>query len=274
MKIKFNKSFKDFIIRFNSDDIVALGTQLAYSFLLAFFPFLIFLMTVLGYSTVKSDEVLAGLREILPIEAYKLIYKTVVEIVETKSIKLLSFGIITTLWTASNGFTAVIKGLNKAYDEDEKRPFWKVQLIALLCTIALVFIIVAAFALLIFGEINGNMLAKYFGMDIEFKVGWNILRYILTLVIMIFIFAALYHFTPCRRLTWREVMPGAIFTTMGWIVCSVLFSLYVNNFNSYSMIYGSIGAVIILMTWMFLISEVLLIGGEINATMTLCKNCK
>ena len=91
---------------------------------------------------------------------------------------------------------------------------------------------------------------------------------------MVFIFAALYHFTPCRKLKWKDVMPGAIFTTIGWVVCSLLFSLYVNNFGSYSMIYGSIGAVIILMTWLFLISEVLLIGGEINATLTLCSNCK
>jgi len=270
----WKKVFKELWRRIQEDDIGALGAQLSYNFLFAFFPFLIFAMTLIGYSSITSDQALMGLRSIVPFEVYKLIEKTVKEVVDNKDLKLLSFGIITAIWTASNGFLAVIKALNKAYDVKEKRGIVKVQVIALGCTLILAFIIVLSFILIIFGEINGNLLLKYFGLGLFFKNLWNYLRYFLVILIMVFIFSSIYHYTPCRRLSFKEVLPGGVFTSIGWIIFSEIFSYYVNNFSNYSMLYGSIGAVIILMTWLFLISVLILIGGEINATLYLCKNCK
>jgi membrane protein len=270
----WKKRRKDLWRRLMEDDIASLGAQLSYSFLFAFFPFLIFVITVLGFSSINAEEVLAGVRSIVPLEVFKLVERTISEVMNNKSFKLLSFGILTAVFTASNGFLAVIKGLNKAYDVKEQRGVIKVEIIALSCTVILTLIIVISFILLIFGEINGNLILNHFGLGLSFKNAWNYFRYLVVIIIMMFIFASIYYFIPCRKLTWKEVIPGAIFTSIGWIICSEAFSYYVNKFSNYSMLYGSIGAVIILMTWLFLISILLLVGGEINATLSLCKECK
>ena len=269
---EWKKIAKDLWRRIVKDDIGALGAQLSYSFLFAFFPFLIFAMTLIGCSSIKSEEVLLGLKSFVPLEVYKLTERTVRQVVDNKNLKLLSFGIITAIWIASSGFLAVIKALNKAYEVKENRGIVKVQLIALSCTVILALIIVISFILIIFGEINGSLILKYLGISSSFKNVWNYFRYCIVVIIMVSIFASIYHFIPCRKLTWKEVLPGSIFTAIGWIICSEAFSYYVNNFNNYSMLYGSIGAVIILMTWLFLISILLLVGGEINATLSYWKN--
>lgn len=262
------KSFlKSIIFRYIDDEITAMGSQLAYSLLLAFFPFLILLMTLVGYSSVKSEDVIAALGTILPIDVLKLVKNTVVEVVDTRRSGLLSISMVSTVWTASNGFNAVIRGLNKAYDEKEKRPYWKVQLTAILCTIGLVLIIIVAFALLVFGEIGVKFLISRFHVTprVEYIIDFS--RYIIGLTVMIIVFNAVYRYTPSKRLTWGETLPGAVFTTIGWTLISVGFSYYVNNFGSYSRIYGSLGAVIALMSWLFISSVIILIGGEINATL-------
>jgi len=262
------KSFlKSIIFRYIDDEITAMGSQLAYSLLLAFFPFLILLMTLVGYSSVKSEDVLAALGTILPIDVLKLVKNTVVEVVDTRRSGLLSISMITTIWTASNGFNAVIRGLNKAYDEREKRPYWKVQLTAILCTIGLVLIIITAFALLVFGEIGVKFLINRFHVTPSVEYIIDFARYIIGLAVMVIVFNAVYRYTPSKRLTWGETFPGAVFTTIGWTLISVGFSYYVNNFGSYSKIYGSLGAVIALMSWLFISSVIILIGGEINATL-------
>ena len=265
-RYKKRSFIKSLFFRYIDDEITAMASQLAYSLLLSFFPFLILLMTLIGHSSLRSDEVLIALSTILPNDVMKLITSTVVDLVETRRSNLLSFSMITTIWTASNGFNAVIRGLNKAYDEKEKRPFWKVQLTAILCTIGLVIIIITTLALLVFGELGVRLLVKRlnYAPNLEFIIDLG--RYIMGLVVMIFIFTAVYRYTPSKRLNWHETIPGAVFTTVGWTIVSIIFSYYVNNFGSYSRIYGSIGAIIALMSWLFISSVIVLIGGEINAT--------
>lgn len=267
-RYKSRNFIRSLFYRYIDDEITAMSSQLAYSLLLSFFPFLILLLTILGYSSFKSEDVLAILSNLLPNDVYSLIKKTVVEIVDIKRGGLLSLSMITTIWTASNGFNAVIRGLNKAYDEKEERPFWKVQLTSILCTIGLALIIIIALALLVFGEIGGNYLIKHFNYPnlIEYLI--DFVRYFIGLIVMLLVFNAVYKYTPSKRLTFKETFPGAVFTTAGWTLTSFGFSYYVNHFGNYSKIYGSIGAIIALMSWLFLSSVIILIGGEINATIS------
>lgn len=262
--IKKNSLFKLFQ-KAKEDDIFALASQLAYSLLLSFFPFLIFLFTIAGYSRVESQDVLISLKGILPYNAYSLIDRTVIEIFDSRKKDLLSFSFITTVWIASSGFHAVIKALNKAYDENECRPIWKVQLISILSVLGLTFLIIFSLFILVLGNVLKSKFAIWFGVSSSLYFLWNFLRYLLTLVIMVFIFALLYKITPCKRLTLWEAVPGSIFTTIGWIIVSIGFSFYVDNFANYSKLYGSIGAVIVLMVWLFLTSIIILLGGEINS---------
>lgn len=255
-----------------TDDILALSSQLAYSLLFSFFPFLIFLMTIVGYSDIKTGDIMNNLRVIIPREAYDLADRTVSEVVSSKKGGLLPISIILTIWSASSGFNAVIKGLNKAYNEEECRSIIKVQLISLAFTFGLVIIIMFSVLLLIFGETNSYFLIKWFGLPKEFKIIWGLMKYILSIAIMISIFSALYRFAPCKRHGWLEVMPGALFSSLGWILASICFSFYINNFGNYSKIYGSIGAVIILMLWLLITAIMVILGGEINSV--LMKKCK
>lgn len=260
--------------RIIDDDVLALGAQLAYGFILSFFPFLIFLLTIVGYSSVKSEDILGTIQLMLPVNAFELVKSTVIEVVDHRQGNLLSLGLIGTIWSASTGFRAVIKCLNRAYDAKEKRPYWKVLVISILCIFALIFIIMSAFLLIIFGDILGQYIYKWLVLPGSFFYFWNSLRYVIIVLFMIFTFAAMYHFIPSKRMGWREVMPGATFTTLGWLISSLIFSYYINNFNNYSKIYGSIGAVIVIILWLYITSLVILIGGELNAVLEFNKKRK
>lgn len=268
------KDLKKLVSRVIDDDITALAAQVTYYLLLSFFPFLLLLLTILGYSDLQSKDVLVYLRQVMPKSAFDLIYTTVIDVVDSRNGNLLSLSIIGIIWSGSSGFRAIIKGLNKAYDEKETRPYWKTLAISVLFMVGLAALIVAAVALVVFGQMIGGIIVDRLHVSSSFKLNWDIIRYLVTLGGMVFIFAALYHFTPCRRLTWKEVFPGATFSTLGWLISSMGFAYYVNNFNNYSSVYGGIGAVIVLMVWLYLTSIIILLGGEINALLAFEKEGK
>ncbi|MBU3188437.1 YihY/virulence factor BrkB family protein [Clostridium bowmanii] len=247
------------------DDITALAAQLTYYLLLSFFPFLLLLLSILGYSDLKSTDVLVYLSKVVPKGAFDLIYDTVITVFDKTSGNLVSLSIVGVIWTGSSGFRAIIKGLNKAYDEKETRPYFQTLIISILFMLGLVLVIIGAVALVVFGQMIGGIIVSRLHVSSKFLLNWDIIRYVVTLIGMVFIFASLYHFTPCRRLTWREVMPGATFSTLGWLLSSLAFAYYVNNFNNYSSVYGGIGAVIVLMLWLYITSIIILLGGELNA---------
>lgn len=259
------KDIRNLVVRFFDDDVLAIAAQVAYDLILAFFPFLIFLLTLVGYSSLKSQDILSMLQNVLPKEVYQLIHSTVLEVVSSRKGDLLSFSLIVTIWSGSSGFRAIMQGLNKAYDEKETRAYWKKVLISIIFMFGLTFVIMFTFALLVFGEMLGNALVIWLNFSNAFRLNWNIIRYCSALAVMILGFATIYRFIPCRRLTWKEVMPGATFSTLGWLVSSLGFAYYVNNFNNYSAVYGGIGAVIALMLWMYITSIMIILGGELNA---------
>lgn len=259
------KDLKELASRVIDDDITALAAQVTYYLLLSFFPFLLLLLSMIGYSDLKSNDVLVYLSQIMPTSTFDLIYITVIDVFDKTSGNLVSLSIIGVIWTGSSGFRAIIKGLNKAYDEKETRPYWKTLVISILFMIGLATVIIVAVALVVFGQTIGGMIVTRFHVSSKFILNWDIIRYLVTLCGMVFTFASLYHFTPCRRMTWREVMPGATFSTLGWLISSLGFAYYVNNFNNYSSVYGGIGGVIVLMVWLYITSIIILLGGEINA---------
>ncbi|WP_297712855.1 YihY/virulence factor BrkB family protein [Clostridium sp.] len=260
-----------FIVKIRDDDIFALAAQLAYYLILSFFPFLIFLLTLVGFSNLDSMEVLGALRAMLPTSAFELIYNVIIEIIEKQNTGLLGASLLLVIWSASSAFRAVIKGINKAYGLSENRSFIKRAFIAVICTFALAFLIMLTLVMLVFGRLIGDLIASYLPFpSVVYKV-WNFLRYVLVVFMMILIFASIYRYTPSKRLRWKEVLPGAIACTVGWLIVSLGFSFYINNFSNYSKIYGGLGAVIILITWLYLTSIILIGGGEINSVIVIRK---
>jgi membrane protein len=225
-------------------------------------------MTTLSYTPVTSEDILADLRTVLPHNTFQIISDFIHEIIASGSNALLSIGMIGTIWASSNGVVAIIKCLNKAYDEEETRPFWKVRVLSIVFTLALAIVILFSFIMLIFGQKIGERAFVWLHFPDNFNAVWVYAKYILSLVTMFTVFVYLYLLMLNRRLTFREVIPGSFFSTLGWIITSLLFSFYVNHFDSYTESYGSIGGIIVLLVWLYISSVIILFGGELNAALT------
>lgn len=259
---------EDLYCRYEDDEVTALSAQMTYYIILAFFPFLIFLLTLMGWTPLSDEEVWSNLALVLPETSYLVISDIIRQILKERNDAYLSFGVLATLWAASNGLTAIIKGLNKAYDEPETRPWWKLKGLAVMFTLGIALTMIVTFALLVFGHVIGEQAFRSVRNPSYFEDAWGVIKFIIPMVSMLLIFILLYQMVPNRRLSFRSVLPGSIFASLGWIVISLLFAYYVNHFNNYARSYGSIGGVIVLLIWLYLSSIIILVGGEINATLT------
>jgi membrane protein len=251
----------------NEDDVFSVAAQLAYYFIFALFPLLLFLVTLIGFLPVEShfSDIIGFLQGVLPQEALTMIQGNIEVIVREQRGGLLSIGLIVTLWAASRGVIAIMSGLNQAYDVKESRPWWKLQVIALALTVSLSIFVIVASILMIFGGQIGAWLANLVGLGPLFQIAWPFIRWFLSSVIMMGVVAVLYYFGPDVEQEWKWVTPGAIIAVFGWITASLAFSYYVNHFGAYNKTYGAIGTMIILLTWMYLTGVMILLGGEINA---------
>ena len=256
--------FMHLIAKAKKDDVFALASQLAYYLVLSFFPFMLFLMTLIGFSKLSSNEILEGLSVMLPKSILELTQSTIREVFDKQYKGLLGISILLMIWTASSAFKAVIKSINKAYNFNEDRSFIKISIISMMGILALASIIMLVLAMLVFGNVIGNYINNTDSLYKIVIILWNIFRYVFIFIVMLFIFVAIYMVSPAKKLTWKEVIPGSIFSTLGWGLVSFGFSFYIDNFNNYSRFYGSLGAVFILMTWLFLISIIFILGVEIN----------
>jgi len=259
--------FKDLYFRFNDDDVPALASQLAYYFILAIFPFLIFLINIVSLTPIVNEQALYDLAKLIPNAAFDILKDVIDQVSQTNRQTFLSFSMIATLWAASNGMNAMIKGLNKAYDRPETRSFLKVRGLSIIATIAFAFTIIFSFTLLILGEVIGRKISEFLGFPHSFKTVWSYIRFVSPVAIMFIVFTLLYQYIPNRRMKYKEVVVGSIFSSVGWLITSVLFSVYVNNFSHYSNTYGSIGGIILLIIWLYWISIIILLGGELNASL-------
>lgn len=254
----------------NDDDVFGRAAQLSYYFLLALFPLLIFLTTLLGYFAEAGSELRTNMLEylgsVVPREAYKLINDTVTEISEGAGGGKLSFGILATLWTASNGMGAISSTLNIAYGVKESRSWWKVRLVAIGLTLALAVLIVTALVLVLYGHDIAEAVANNFGLGAAFTITWKIIQWPIVLAFVLVAFGLIYYFAPdLKDQSWQWVTPGAAVGVALWLLVSFAFNIYLDNFGSYNAAYGSLGAVIILMLWFYLTGAAVLIGGEINS---------
>jgi len=267
MSDKIKAFAQNLYCRYHDDEVPAMGAQLTYYLILAVFPFLMFLVALVGITSLTPEQILQELGRLVPASSNDTILGVLEEIQLGSSQALLSFGMVATLWSASKGVDAVIKALNKAYDEEESRSFIIVKGLSVLFTLALACSILLAFFLLIFGHWIGEQLFLLFMLPDYFDEVWAIAQYAVSLSVLILVFTLLYKYIPNRRLTFKEVLPGAIFSTIGWLLASMLFSFYVNNFGNYSKTYGSIGGIIVLLIWLYLSSVIIILGGEINAAL-------
>ena len=253
--------------RIRDDDVPALGAEFAYHLLLSLFPFLLFLAAVATFTPLSQEDALRDLAGLAPTAALEVVHRTLSEIADGNRVNILSISMLVTVWLASNGFAAVARGLNKAYDTPETRGFFKVRALSLL------FMLLIALGILLetVAVVFGNVLICRFSSALCWSAAgvtlMHALRFLLPLLTLVLIFSLLYTVIPNRKLTFRQVLPGAAFSSIVWALASFAFSFYVDRFANYTRLYGSLGGVVILLVWLYLTSVVLLIGSEINAVL-------
>jgi membrane protein len=273
---KLNITFKEFFKRFYQkafveEDLLSNAAQVAFYFTFALFPLLLFLVSLFGIilaSANLQDELFLYLRQIMPLSAYVLVQNTITEVTASSSSGKLTLGILAALWAASAGIDSIRIELNAVYNLTEERAWWKTKLLALAMTFGLGILVTIALGVVFYGGrfISAILKSANFTVSSPFFLG--ILQGITVLAVLITIFALIYNFLPDHtKHKWVWITPGAVVGIILWLLLSYSFRLYLGFFNSYDKTYGSLGAVIILMLWLYLTALVILIGGTINAVL-------
>nr|WP_300006035.1 YihY/virulence factor BrkB family protein [Tissierella sp.] len=275
MKIKPIVFLDQLIFRIKDDEVFVTGTQLTFFLILSIFPFIIMLLNIISYTPFIKQNTLNDLIFYLPTATQELFRGFVSEIARTSSQELLSVAAVLGIWSSSSGIKFLMKAINKAYDYREHRGYFKLRFMSMIFTVAILLLIVLVFLTLIFGEVLTNRLFSILGISSFFSTLWSYIRILIPLLYMILMFALLYKYSPSKKggqpITFLSTLPGAIFTTLGWMITSILFSYYVNNFGRYAITYGSLVGVILLFIWLYISSIVIVLGGEINATLEFFK---
>ena len=253
-----------------NDDVFGSAAKLAFYFLLALFPLLLLLTTLIGFAAQAGSELraqlLSYLAAIAPPAAFRLIDQILEEVGRGATGGKLWLGLLGTLWAASNGVEAMTDALNRAYNAAESRAWWKGRVLAVALTVGLAFLIIAALVLAISGERLAGVAARQLGFGNTFASALKIAQWPAVVVFVLLAFDLIYYFAPnLRHRQWRWLSPGALVATALWLAASLGFRIYLRRFSDFTATYGSLGAVIVLMLWLYLTGAAILIGGEINS---------
>jgi membrane protein len=245
------------------DDLAGEAAKMAYFFFLSLFPLLLVVFTLTGIigGDAAFQRIASAGRTAVPDYAWQFVRELIREVTERSRPGILSFGVVLTVWAASNGVAALTTGLNTIYDVRESRSWWKRRLLALAVLLAAVLLVVIAATLLIPGQrwLRGH----------GFAAVWNVLQWPLALGILTAAAWLAYRFLPAReqRDGGMEAVVGALVASGLWVLATLLFRLYIANFSRYARVYGAVGAVIVLLIWFYIAALSLLMGAELAATL-------
>ena len=250
-----------------ADDALGLAAQLAYYFFLALFPAVLALLALASFFPIHdfTDQVSGALGQFAPPEMLSLIRDQLTSLSGNADAGIFSVGFLGALWSSSAALVALISALNRAYDIEDGRPWWKVRLTAILLTAGLGLFVVTAFTLVVAGPELGEALAGRFGMGDAFTWTWKVLQWPVAFALVTFAIGLVYYFGPDAEQEWVWVSPGAVAATTLWLIGSLAFRFYIVNFGSYQQTYGLIGSVIVLMLWFYLSGLCLIVGAEMAA---------
>ncbi|HEY6362574.1 MAG TPA: YhjD/YihY/BrkB family envelope integrity protein [Vicinamibacterales bacterium] len=261
----FRRTFRE---AFWEDNCLGMAAQLAYYFFFALFPALLFLLALASYFPITTliDDMFRTLSGFVPPEVLTIITDQIKKISEGEQTGLLTLGMLAALWSSSAAMTAVIDTLNRAYDVEEGRPWWKVRLFAIALTIGVALFILVSFALVLVGPRVAELIAdRSAALGPVFEWSWKILQWPLVFALASTGIAVIYYFAPDVEQEWIWLTPGSVFATTVWLMASLGFKYYVANMGAYVETYGAIGGVMVLLLWFYLSGLAILIGAEMNA---------
>lgn len=256
---------KESVKKFDGDDMMTHACAIAYEVLFSIFPFIIFLIALLGFLELSSF--FGWMREraqiLLPQEAMQPV-NAVIDDLHQKNAGLLSFGMIMTLWASSVAMRATMNALNVAYGVKESRPIWKRFPLSIFYTVGIAAMLIVAGILLVVGPQAMQWAARQVGLEQLVVILWAWLRWPVALLLMTLAIGAIYYVAPDVDQELRFIIPGATLAVIAWVAASWGFNYYISHFGNYGAVYGSIGAIIVLLTYFFISASIVLFGAELN----------
>jgi membrane protein len=256
-----------------TDNLLGRSAELGYWFLFALFPTLVSASSILGLAARSAsenyDRLLHYMALVVPPSAYGIVLETFNEITARSTGRKITFGFAIALWAASAGFSAIQDSMNTVYKVKETRPYWRARGAAVLISTLLSLLITAILGALLAADFFARLIILHIAhralsdpMAVAIRIlGWTVATGLLALL-----FALIYYWAPdVQHRQWRWLTPGGAIGIVGWILASIGLRVYLHFFNTYSATYGSLGAVIILLTWFYLSGLMLLLGGEVNS---------
>jgi membrane protein len=243
-----------------------MAAALSYYFILSLFPALISLSAAVAYLPVPDlfDQTLALMAHFLPADTMGLVRRVLADVITPNRGTFFSFGILGTLWTASGGFAAVIEALNITYEVNDDRPFWKTRPLALVLAFITGALMLVAFSVMVVGPRFGEWLAGRVHLSALFVLLWPYIHWTIPVVFAIFAVEALYFLAPNVKQRWLATLPGAVLAVGCWIGLSYLLGIYLRHFAHFNKTYGTLGAAIALMVWLYWTGFAMLVGAELN----------
>lgn len=258
MRILFSIIKRFFVERFHDQ-----SAQMAYYFMLSIFPFLIFAFSIISFLPIHPDDILTAIEPFAPKGSYQLIKNNLFSIIGQHRTKLASLSLLAAFWIASMAVQSLVRAMNDAYQIVRKEGFFLALVKDMLLTVILMVTLTISLLVPIGEEIGRVFIVSQIEVSPVFQQWWFIVKWVIGSLYLLFFFLFIYKFVPSTKVQLLHTMPGAIFATIGWQSASVGFSYYV-SFASYTLLYGQLGSIIVLMIWFYLTAAVLLTGGLIN----------
>jgi len=247
------------------NEIMPLATQLTYRFIFALFPFLIFLISLVGYFNINPEQMMAEVSAVLPAEIANAVNEVLHEVVDVRNPAVLTGSLLLSLFTIANGFRAVMRGINRVYEQEDRRHVVKQWLLCGVLVLVLAAAIISSLLAIIFRDAVYSIISAHFAQSFATRVIFSFAGIAITTVILIFAIILIYSLASAKKHRLITLLPGSVLTFAVWAVSTTAFNFYISNFAQMNVIYGSIASVFITMLWLNVISATILIGGQLNA---------
>lgn len=261
---KLYRLVQEMLNKLRDDYVSVFSAQAAFFIILSFFPFTMFLLTLVQYLPIPESDIMERFSDIMPQAIHSYIILIINEVYDRGSGTLISITAITALWSASKGFLGLVRGLNSVYNIEETRGYIRLRIISAFYTLIFTILLIITLVFLVFG--NSLYLwiqAKYPAMrDLALLI--LSIRAIVTLTILSLFFLLMFIAIPNRKTKVLSELPGAILAAAGWLGFSYLYSFYIDNMSGFSSTYGSLTAIVLLMLWVYFCMYILFIGAEFN----------
>lgn len=268
MIISLIRMIRAFSAKLRDDSISAFAAQAAFFIILSFFPFVIFLLTLLRYIPFFSGDIITLPVGLFPEAISPYIESILKELVQNSSGTVLSVAVIAALWSASRGVLALTRGLNAVYGHKETRNYFVIRSISTLYTLIFAILLIISLGLLVFGNQIYQFILEKIPFLGDFALVIMSIRSLTSMILFTLFFVLLYKLLPNGKSKFLYELPGAIFTAAGWLLFSYLFSYYIDHMGNFSYTYGSLTAIIICMLWLYFCMYILFIGAEINVVLS------